>query len=221
MHALAAVVSVPLSDLSRHMSETDTSSLELVDARTDFDALHALVCVPRGPLLVPEDVHENLRYIVKYFGTMSPASSLPTSVATSPVPTRSPSRAGSPINIIASQSKALTVQHNVKITRQQTAQKLYTYDVNTHLEYPETSAEGHIGHLFKMDAADWKDNKPRQTVCYSQGAPMVQNKKGKHAYCKVLVDSKGKMVPCVRLYSTCKFSPFKQLSLHASSSIQI
>ncbi|KAF8531722.1 hypothetical protein JB92DRAFT_2847811 [Gautieria morchelliformis] len=41
----------------------------------------------------------------------------------------------------------VSVQSNVPVMQQTRVQTLYTYPVNTHVEYPSTSAKGSIGHL--------------------------------------------------------------------------
>jgi hypothetical protein len=43
-----------------------------------------------------------------------------------------------------------SVQYNIKINTRTTLEKLYVHDAEALIEFPETSATGSIGHLFRM-----------------------------------------------------------------------
>ncbi|KAF8497998.1 hypothetical protein JB92DRAFT_2817464 [Gautieria morchelliformis] len=96
------------------------------------------------------------------------------------------------------------VQSNVPVTQQTRVQTLYTYPVNTHVEYPSTSADGSIGHLFKMDPDHWLN--PCEMFCYSQGPPRGRSVLNKPAFTKLLKDESGNLVPCIRAHNTCQGS---------------
>ena|ERR1700761_2068950 len=93
----------------------------------------------------------------------------------------------------------MQVQYNVKITRQTTLDKLYTYDSDYILEFPETSARGSIGHLFPFHRFN-----PARNFVYSQGEPRGMTGK-KAVYCDILTDSESKKVPCKMSFATCKY----------------
>ncbi|KAF8513687.1 hypothetical protein JB92DRAFT_3096430 [Gautieria morchelliformis] len=86
------------------------------------------------------------------------------------------------------------VQSNVPVTQQTRVQTLYTYPVNMHVEYPSTSADGSIGHLFKMDPDHWLN------PCPPRGRSVLN----KPAFTKLLKDESGNLVPCIRAHNTCQ-----------------
>lgn len=96
------------------------------------------------------------------------------------------------------------VEENVKVTRQHTVDRLYTYSAGTLVEYPETSTTGRIGHLFELDPNNWFN--PPAAFAYSQGSPGGKSKPTQKLYSEVLVDNEGKKVPCTVHHSTCMYS---------------
>jgi hypothetical protein len=112
-----------------------------------------------------------------------PVLSPPRSHATSPLPNVQP-----------------TV-HSVRLNRKTKLHLLFRYSQGTVVEYPETSAEGPVGHLFEVSPDDWTS--PRLNFTYSQGAPTGRTKAGSHVFCPLLVDDNGEMVPCQEVHSTC------------------
>ena len=58
---------------------------------------------------------------------------------------------------------------NVKINHQTTLDVLHVYPPGTVVEYPETKANGRIGHLFEMDVLSWQN--PANSFAYSLGEP--------------------------------------------------
>lgn len=80
----------------------------------------------------------------------------------------------------------LGTQYNVVLNKKTALQKLFHYNTNTVLEYPETLSTGAVGHLFEMSPGDWVN--PQLSFVYSQGAPEERSEPGKHIYCSLLVD---------------------------------
>jgi len=100
-----------------------------------------------------------------------------------------------------SSTDSIDIQYNVFLNRKTTLKKLFHYPVGAFVEYPETSAEGSIGHLFDVSPDDWSN--PHLNFIYSQGQPSGRMKKGEHIFCGLLVDGNGVDVPCWELHSTC------------------
>ncbi|KAJ7775045.1 hypothetical protein B0H16DRAFT_1684672 [Mycena metata] len=94
-----------------------------------------------------------------------------------------------------------TEQHDVQLTRETTLAILYTYPLNVTVEYPETIENGSVGHLFTMDPRNWTS--PILDVVYSRGKPAGQTIKGQEVFTKILRDSGGEPLPCVRTHTTC------------------
>jgi hypothetical protein len=104
-------------------------------------------------------------------------------------------------SIVTVTSTPLSAQYNVKMNRKTTLMKLYTYDLGSYVEYPESSAQGPIGHLFRLDPANWKN--PALDFVYSRGEPSGRTKEGEVIYCRLLTDSNGTEVPCQERHTTC------------------
>jgi len=99
-------------------------------------------------------------------------------------------------------SPALSIiEHNVCLNQKTTLRFLFRYPLGTTIEYPETSAEGSVGHLFEVSPDKWSN--PRLSFAYSQGAPTGRMKSGHHTFCPLLVDDIGQEVPCREVHSTC------------------
>ncbi|KAJ6478210.1 hypothetical protein C8R45DRAFT_933970 [Mycena sanguinolenta] len=101
----------------------------------------------------------------------------------------------------------------VKLNRVTTLDVLYTYPIDTVLEYPETSSTGFVGHLFHMDPNNW--GKPILNIAYSRGKPSGQTIAGNEVTTDILRDHHTKeKVPCVHGRTTCQGSkacPFTDL----------
>jgi hypothetical protein len=90
-----------------------------------------------------------------------------------------------PVTPSLCQTTSYKVDYNVQVTRQLTLSRLYTYHPGTLVEYPETTAAGHIGHLFELDADNWIT--PTAAFAYSQGGPRGRSKKHQSLQCQLLV----------------------------------
>jgi hypothetical protein len=53
-------------------------------------------------------------------------------------------------------------------------------DYETYIEYPESSKDGWIGHLFSLDPDMWYD--PSTNFVHPMGEPKGKSKKGKPAF---------------------------------------
>ena len=96
-----------------------------------------------------------------------------------------------------------TVEYNVSLNRKTSLDILYHYPLGAIVEYPETSSEGCIGHLFDVLPDDWSN--PRSNFVYAQGEPSGRTKAGHYIWCNLLVDSDGEKVPCREVHSTCMY----------------
>lgn len=95
-----------------------------------------------------------------------------------------------------------STHYNVSVNRQTTVDILYEYPSGMHVEYPETSSSGRVGHLFTdLDPENWVS--PVSMFAYSLGPP-----KGmiKHGSCDILLDELGKRIPCRVSHFTCMYS---------------
>ncbi|KAJ7661103.1 hypothetical protein B0H17DRAFT_1144805 [Mycena rosella] len=97
---------------------------------------------------------------------------------------------------------AIIRQHDVRLTSRTTLSTLYHYPLHTILEYPETNADGTIGHLFRMDPDDWQV--PDLNIVYLRGAPTGRMVVGKEIFNDVMVDARGNQVACSSSHSTCQ-----------------
>lgn len=101
-------------------------------------------------------------------------------------------------------------EYEVKLTRETTLDILYRYPLDAFIEYPETSTNGAIGHLFRVDPDNWRN--PILDVAYSRGKPKGQTIAGNPVTTRLLVDSMTKEpVPCVFKHSTCSSSILSSL----------
>jgi hypothetical protein len=104
-----------------------------------------------------------------------------------------------PLPIIPSDT---IVRHNIQINRQTTLETVYYYTLNTLLEYPETSADGSVGHVFTLDSDEWIN--PVSNFAYSLGGSHGMSQKSKTIKVAALVDASGDQVPCREMHTTCK-----------------
>ena len=58
-----------------------------------------------------------------------------------------------------------TAEYNVSLNRKTTLKTLYHYPLGVIVEYPESSSEGCIGHLFDISPDDWLN--PRSNFVYA------------------------------------------------------
>jgi hypothetical protein len=100
-------------------------------------------------------------------------------------------------------SMAPTSKYNVRISQRINLDILHVYSPGTYIEYPESSKDGHIGHLFTLDPEEWYDLST--SFAYSTGEPKGRSKRGKEVFCEVLVDENGDKVPCRVTHSTCMY----------------
>ena len=94
------------------------------------------------------------------------------------------------------------IHHNIQINRQTTLETVYYYTLNTLLEYPETSADGSVGHVFTLDPQEWIN--PVLNFAYSLGGSHGMSQKYKTIKVGALVDASGDQVPCREMHTTCK-----------------
>lgn len=95
----------------------------------------------------------------------------------------------------------LPTQRNVYLNRKTTLLTLYEHDINAYVEYPQTSNNEPIGHLFRMDPLKWEN--PVLKFAYSLGYPSGHSKRGAEVTCRLLVDDTAAMVPCSERHFTC------------------
>ena len=100
-------------------------------------------------------------------------------------------------------SACISVSHNIRLNRKTLLSKLYTYELGSYVEYPETSELDAIGHLIQLDPSQWQN--PMRNFAYSYGSPSGRTKRGHEVSCSLLVDSggTGARVPCVEMHFTC------------------
>ncbi|KAJ7939940.1 hypothetical protein B0H13DRAFT_2299991 [Mycena leptocephala] len=133
------------------MSDSDTSTVDIVprlraleEASRSHETLHA-------PLAVQEALDLLLAYVADVdCNNIGPDVPPPRTI------TPPPDRPLQP-----------NVQYNVKMNTRTTLETLYIHDSDALIEFPETSATGSVGHLFRMKAdASWFN--PTRNVVYSQ-----------------------------------------------------
>jgi hypothetical protein len=95
-----------------------------------------------------------------------------------------------------------TIVHcNIQINRQTTLETVYYYPLNTLMEYPETSVDGSVGHVFTLDPQEWIN--PMANFAYSLGGSHGMSQKAKIIKVSLLVDASGERVPCRETHTTC------------------
>ena len=108
----------------------------------------------------------------------------------------------SPCDTITS-SHSPSATYDVRINHKTTLHTLYRYPLGSIIEYPKTSTEGSVGHLFEIVPENWSN--PRLNFAYVQGPPTGRTKIGSYVQCPLLVDEDGEEVPCREIHSTCMF----------------
>ncbi|KAJ7122259.1 hypothetical protein C8R44DRAFT_622063 [Mycena epipterygia] len=98
--------------------------------------------------------------------------------------------------------RSVTEEYNVPLNRRTCLSVLYHHPLRHVLEYPDTSSDGTVGHLFRMDPDDWQV--PDLNIVYSRGAPMGRTLVGKEVFVDILGDAEGNMVACTESHSTCQ-----------------
>lgn len=180
-------------------SSSPGTTVNLYDATNDISFLENTFSTLEGHVLVPENVGQAIATVASYFraSLVLSAPQLTENSDSNPVSTPTDSRSAEP-----------TVQLNVKLNRQTTVCKLYTYLNPDHiLEFPETSSEeGGIGHLFRVDPRQWVS--PARNFVYSlggeRGSTIKNSKSGKHLFNALLKDEHGTNVPCRVSSKTCE-----------------
>ena len=95
----------------------------------------------------------------------------------------------------------LSTSYDVELNWQTTLDILYKYGPGTHMEYPATKYDGHVGHLFTgLDIENWVN--PMAYFTYSLGPPKGSNKNGS---CNILLGDEGVRVPCHVTHFTCMY----------------
>ncbi|KAJ6495977.1 hypothetical protein C8R45DRAFT_1052650 [Mycena sanguinolenta] len=113
------------------------------------------------------------------------------------------------------------LRFNITINRITTLEVLYEYPLDYVLEYPETSATGAIGHLFRMDPENWHD--PTLNIAYSKGGHTGKSLSRTSVQCSVLVDALGNPIPCAERHTTYRddrlqyVSPSRDIFLRTSA----
>jgi len=99
------------------------------------------------------------------------------------------------------------IYRNIQINRQTTLETVYYYPLNTLVEYPETSVDGSVGHVFTLDPQEWIN--PMANFAYSLGGSHGMSQKAKTIKVSLLVDASGKRVPCRETHTTYRpITPF-------------
>lgn len=186
-------------DEAHSRPENPSRSAELVDVKAQLETL-AQLATSTNLLPAPILVQDALHCAINYFSMPLTASLRTATILPGPSRSLSPPSTSSPV-----------VQYHVSINRETTLDVLYFYPQCAFIEYPETSAQGRIGHLLTLDPENWSN--PVSTFAYSQGKPSGQSKKNKPVYCNVLVDGSGQKVVCREFHTTCTFVGLKSIYL--------
>ncbi|KAJ7122723.1 hypothetical protein C8R46DRAFT_1238174 [Mycena filopes] len=112
----------------------DNSDSSTVDIAAELEALRDIYQL-HGSIRAPPAVRDALSFAVTYLSGQHDASVPP------PPPQLASRETPPPLQ---------NIRYNVKINTRTTLEKLYTHDIDTLVEFPETSVSGSIGHLFRM-----------------------------------------------------------------------
>lgn len=105
------------------------------------------------------------------------------------------------------------VRYNVKLSHRTTLAKVIFHPEGKVIDYPETSAHGHIGHVIPVSlASEWVN--PVRNFAYSRGEP--KGGRGSNLRCPLLVDDDGNEVPCHETHDTCTCSVLDALKKHVN-----
>ena len=174
---------------------------DLVDIRNEWDEIGQLIA-PAGPLLVSPRTQQGLS---RALGRLRTTPRLFTPPRTSPSSSLTPLIASPPGPLLSSSplSSPSIVRQNIYLNRKTTLVALHSHPLNTFLEYPETSADGPVGHLFTRDPTNWMN--PALSFTYSMGEPSGRSARGSAVYCRILVDQDNPniSVPCTERHLTC------------------
>ncbi|KII83539.1 hypothetical protein PLICRDRAFT_32876 [Plicaturopsis crispa FD-325 SS-3] len=100
-----------------------------------------------------------------------------------------------------------SVGQNVQVTQRISVDTLFRYAPGAVIEYPQTSVDGYIGHLFTLDPTDWRNPIAMLSFAYSLGPPNGSARED--VYCRLLPNSHGHRVPCIETHLTwCKVCPY-------------
>lgn len=105
--------------------------------------------------------------------------------------------------LLPSPTDPTSIDYNIQINRQTTLNILYHHPINALVEYPETSENGRVGHIFTLDPSTWIN--PYLNFAYSLGGSHGSSKKGTSVAVSVLVDESGENVPCREMHTTCEY----------------
>ena len=92
---------------------------------------------------------------------------------------------------------------NVQLNGKTTLETVYYYPVNTLVEYPETSVNGQIGHIFSLDPLIWIN--PVLNFVYSLGGSHGMSQWDSSVTTSLLVNDLGDPVPCRESHITCMY----------------
>ncbi|KAL0955284.1 hypothetical protein HGRIS_004174 [Hohenbuehelia grisea] len=158
----------------------------------------------------PPSVLQALNHIVAHFQghpTLSEPWTLhPLGTSSQP---RSASHPTSPESVPDNANQPIQVSYDVKLNRQTSLNILYTYAAGAMVEYPETTGDGRIGHLFRLDPDAWE--RPDGAFGYSYGNPGGALLRDNPRSCSLLKRMDGSLVPCIEIHRTCqgcKVCPF-------------
>lgn len=185
---------LPLQSLLNPINDTPSSLLGLRSPAEDSDSENV------RQQLDLASVQKVLDLAVVYFGNSGTSQRVLSSQHSNP--RLHPSNPGPPRQ--SSPSETTWVQYNVEINRQTTLERVIFHPADSLVEYPETSTNSKIGHLFTLDLLQWVN--PVHNFAYSLGGSHGMSPKDKPVKVSLLVDDSGEMVPCRVSHSTCEIN---------------
>lgn len=159
-----------------------------------------------SPSQAPPQVRHALDLAMQFFsGSYSP-SSLSSTLLNHSLPSNTlslPNAGSSAPDLLPSYTNTdpISIEYNIQINRQTTLSTVYHYPANALVEYPETSQDGRIGHIFTLDPNAWIS--PYLNFAYSLGGSHGSSKRGTSVTVSALVNLSGEKVPCREMHTTC------------------
>jgi hypothetical protein len=175
------------------------------NVRPQLDLLSTLSGVSESTQ-APSAVKHALDLAVSYFTSIGNIPPMPPSSQPIPqhiqllLPGPSPTAPG--LSLSWADSEILT-RHNAQLNQQTTLETVYYYPVNTLVEYPETSVNGRIGHIFSLEPLNWIN--PILNFAYSMGGSHGMSQRDRSVTTTLLVDDLGVPVPCRESHTTCMY----------------
>lgn len=179
------------------------SSATKENVRPQLDLLSTLSGLSESTQ-APSVVKHALDLAVSYFTSIGNIPPMPPS--SQPIPLHAqlslsgPTPPGLPLSRADSE---IPTRQNVQLNRQTTLETVYYYPVNTLVEYPETSVNGRIGHIFSLDPLNWIN--PVLNFAYSLGGSHGMSQRDRSVTTALLVDDLGDPVPCRESHTTCMY----------------